>query len=338
VSTPLDRAVILAGGEGKRLWPWTAEQRPKPLLPLGGMGRTLVGATLDRLAGVVDPEAIFLQAEARMGARLLDGETRLGPAQLQTEPSARDTGPAVALAMLRVFHQRPEHVVALLPADHRVQHADRFRSALRLAAEEARHGALVVLGVVPSEPSTAFGYIEAAGAQGNQRDVLRFVEKPDETTARGFVASGRHFWNAGIFVWRADRFRDELSRVAPEMLDAIERFLSGSYESWGETPKLSIDYALMERAQGVRMVPLDAGWDDVGGWDAVGRLAASGDAGPAKLCPMTGPGAEGSLAITLLDSAAPVLLLEPGPWLYVQGTSGTLLARRGGEAALKRFV
>ncbi|MFN7964337.1 MAG: mannose-1-phosphate guanylyltransferase [Acidobacteriota bacterium] len=338
MSAPLDKAIILAGGEGKRLWPWTSAERPKPLLPLGGNGRTLLGATLDRLAGVVDPESIVLQAEAHLGARLLDGETRLGATQLQTEPSARDTGPAVTIAMLRAWQQKPDSVVALLPADHRVLDADRFRSALRRAAEEARLGALVVLGIVPREPSSAFGYVEAIQTQGDLRDVRRFVEKPNEATAREFVASGRHFWNAGIFVWRADRFREELSRVAPEMLGAVERFLAGSYGSWSEAPKMSIDYALMEQAEGVRMVPLDAGWDDVGGWEAVGRMAAASDAGPATLCDLRGPGAEGSLAISLLETASPVLLMEPGPWLHVHGSSGTLLARRGSDAALKRFV
>lgn len=325
----LDRAVILAGGEGRRLWPWTAPERPKPLLPLGGAGRSLLGATVDRLGAVTEPGTLFLQAEARLGQRLLDGETRLGSDQLLSEPSPRDTAPAVTLTMLRAARWRADAVVGLFPADHRIADPARMQLALDEAAHAARRGALVVFGVAPTRAATEFGYVEleAALASGANR-VARFTEKPAPDLAYRFLQSGRHLWNAGIFVWRADRFIAELERVAPDLLAAVTAYLDGDYAAWERAERGSIDRLLMERATGVEAIPLEAGWDDVGGWEAVARLAQSGDAGPARLRPLRGPGAADSVAITLGEEQGSVLLCEPGPWLLVQTQDGTLLARR----------
>jgi mannose-1-phosphate guanylyltransferase/mannose-6-phosphate isomerase len=272
-----DRAVIVAGGGGTRLWPWTGPDLPKPLLPLGGGGRTLLAAGLDRLEGLVPPEAIALQAPADLGARLAAAEPRLRRGAVLDEPSARDTGPAIALAMRQLLAHAPEAVAAVLPADQRVADEPAFRAALAAAAEAARGGALVTLGVVPDHPSTRFGYVETGGAigPGPARAVARFVEKPDRRAAERFLAGGRHLWNAGIFVWRADAFWAALERAAPELAAAVARFAGGDAAAWDAAPRASIDYALMERTGGVAVVPLDAGWDDVGSWDAAARLVGA---------------------------------------------------------------
>jgi mannose-1-phosphate guanylyltransferase len=336
-----DRAVIVAGGGGTRLWPWTGPALPKPLLPLGGQGRTLLAALLDRLEGVVAPDAIALQAPAALGARLTAAEPRLPRGAVLEEPSARDTGPAIALAMRRLLSQAPEAVAAVLPADQRVASEPAFRSALAAATEAARGGALVALGVVPDHPSTRFGYVEAGAVRGDgpAREARRFVEKPDRALAEGFLATGRYLWNAGIFVWRADVFWSALERVAPALAEAVERFVAGEAAAWERTPPISIDYALMERTSGVAVVPLDAGWDDVGGWDAVARLARAGDAGPARLVPVAGEASEHSVVVEIGPARAPrAVLLGTVPLLVVAGPEGLLVAPREAADRVKAFA
>ncbi len=336
-----DRAVIIAGGGGTRLWPWTGPGLPKPLLPLGGGGRTLLAAALDRLDGLVPPDAVALQAPAALGARLAAAEPRLAPDQVQGEPSARDTGPAIALAMRRQLAAAPDAVVAVLPADQRVADGAAFRAALAAAAAAARDGRLVTLGVVPDHASTRFGYVETGAPLGDgpAREVVRFVEKPDRATAERFLAGGRHLWNAGIFVWRADAFWSALERAAPDLAGAVARFVEGDAAAWDAAPRTSIDYALMERADGVAVVPLDAGWDDVGGWDAVVRLARAGDAGPARLVPASGDAPGGSVVLEIGPSRVPrAVVLGTDPLLVVRGPEGLLVAPRDAVDRVKAFA
>jgi len=336
-----DRAVIVAGGGGTRLWPWTGPGLPKPLLPLGGSGRTLLAAGLDRLAGLVPPSAVVLQAPAALGARLAEAEPRLALGTVLDEPSARDTGPAIALAMRRLLAAAPDAVVSVLPADQRVADEAAFRTALAAAAVTAREGALVTLGVVPDHPSTRFGYVETGPLLGGgpARGVVRFVEKPDRAAAERFVAGGRHLWNAGIFVWRADAFWRALERAAPDLAGAIARVVEGDAAAWEAAPRTSIDYALMERTGGVAVVPLDAGWDDVGGWDAVVRLARQGDAGPARLVPAAGEVPEGSVVIEIGPSRVPrAVVLGAVPLLVVCGPEGLLVGPRDAADRVKAFA
>lgn len=339
----IDRAVIIAGGGGTRLWPWAGPHRPKPLLPLGGGGRTLLSATLDRLEGVVASENIRIQASPSLGALLVASDERLGVGALGTEPSARDTAPAIALAMRRLLDEDPEAVTVILPADHRVAELPAFRRALERAGDAARAGFLVTLGIQPDRASTEFGYIECdAELEGfpGVREVVRFVEKPDARRAESFLASGKHLWNGGIFVWRADEFWAALSAHAPGVSEAVDRFhTSGALEAWAEAEKTSIDYALMERAARVAGVPLVAGWSDIGGWEAVADLVREGDAGPVTFCEMRGPAAAESLALAVEGAAtSPVVMVAEEPMLVVRGPSGTLVAPRARLAEAKPFV
>jgi len=336
-----DRAVIVAGGGGTRLWPWTGPGLPKPLLPLGGGGRTLLAAGLDRLEGLVPPAAVALQAPAALGACLAASEPRLARGSVLDEPSARDTGPAIALAMRRLLAAAPDAVVAVLPADQRVADETAFRAALAAAAAAARGGALVTLGVVPDHASTRFGYIEEGAPLGGgpARSVVRFVEKPDRATAQRFLAGRCHLWNAGIFVWRADAFWAALERAAPELAGAVARVTDGDAAAWAAAPRISIDYALMERTDGIAVVPLDAGWDDVGGWDAVVRLAQAGDAGPVRLVPAAGEAPDGSVVIEIGEPRVPrAVLLGAEPLLVVRGPEGLLVAPRDAADRVKAFA
>ena len=324
MTAPLSRAVILAGGGGLRLWPWTGPDVPKPLLPLGGGGRTLLRAVLDR----VRPHAgrVVLQADAATGRRLLAAEATLGEDALEKEPSPRDTAGAVALAMRRALAVDPEGVVGIFPADQRVADEEAFGRALATAADTARRGFLSLLAIRPTEPSTRFGWIELGeplepGCPA--RRVVRFVEKPDRETAERFLATGRFAWNAGMFLWRADVFDRSLAVHAPEIAGPVKAWVErGDREAWEAMPRLPIDVALLERADEVACVPLEAGWDDVGTWESVLRLAEEGDAGPARILPgtgngtvidVTGGGAVGKRAVVLPPREGDELLVVLGP-------------------------
>ncbi|MBP7148397.1 MAG: NTP transferase domain-containing protein [Acidobacteria bacterium] len=341
MSAPLDRAVILAGGGGTRLWPWAGPRLPKPLLPLGGGGRTLLAATLERLQGLVPAGALAVQAAPELVRALAAGEPRLAGAALRDEPAARDTGPAVALAMRRALREEPGAVVAVLPADHRIDDVAAYRAAMARAAGLARGGRLVVLGVRPDGPDTRFGYVELGPPLGDgAHEVARFTEKPAPDLARRFVAGGRHLWNAGMFVWRADAFWTALERHAPELAAAVAEAEAGNAAAWERTPRTSIDYALMERAAGVAAVPLDAGWDDVGGWAAVLRLVARGDAGPARLVPARGEHGPGTVVLDVTGDVpqdAAVVVCER-PILLVRGPHGLLVVPRDEPDRVKSFV
>lgn len=335
----LDRAVILAGGEGKRLWPWTGPFLPKPLLPLGGNSRTLLGATLDRLAGLVDLPAVVLQAESRLGQRLIDLETRISREQLGTEPSARDTGPAVSLALARIAREKPDAIVGLFPADHRIQDPAAFHRAITLAARAARGGEVVLVGVPARAALTCYGYLHWQQQADGLYAVRRFIEKPDPAQAEELVRAGDHAWNAGMIVTRADRWLEQLAHHAPALDQGVKQFLDhNDYAAWERTPARSIDYLLLEKLAGLAAVELDAGWDDVGGWEAVGRIVAAGDAGDARLRELIGPGAAGSLGITIVGTVGPLLLAEPGPWLAADGPEGSLLIRRDRQDQIKQLL
>ncbi len=332
-----DRVVILAGGAGTRLWPWTAPHRPKPLLPLGGGGRSLLRATLERLDGLVPPEAVDLLATRDLGRALAAAEPRARDARLLDEPAPRDTGPAVALAMRRAAEERPDAVVAILPADHRIADEAAFRAALATAAEVARGGEPVLLGIRPDRPATGFGYLEVEdGAAGGVLRVRRFREKPAADAARALVASGA-LWNAGMFVWRADVFGALLERHAPGIAGPVAAFAaSGDEADWRRAPRISIDFGLLEKLPRVAAVPLEAGWDDVGGWDAVVALAAAGDAGDAVLEVPRGD-ADGSLLLRVGGAPVPAVVLG-GPTLVVVGPEGLLVCPRTGADGVKAYV
>ena len=266
-------AVLLAGGSGTRFWPLSRSGRPKQFLALAGE-RSLLEETWRRVRRLVPDERIWVVAPERLARDVRRALPGLSPRNLVLEPSPRDTAPAIALACARVLRRDSHAVTAFLPTDHVVRDARAFGTAVRAAARAARGGSLVCLGVKPTRPATGFGYLECASRPSGAApvEVKHFVEKPDAARARRFVKSGKFLWNAGMFVWRADRFLEELRRLAPRTHAAATRTAAGDTGAWERAERKSVDYAVMERAEGVQVVPLDAGWDDVGSWDAVAAL------------------------------------------------------------------
>jgi mannose-1-phosphate guanylyltransferase/mannose-6-phosphate isomerase len=265
--------VLLAGGSGTRFWPLSRTRMPKQMLPLTG-GRPLLLETWRRVRRLVPAERIWVVAPAALVREVRRCVPRLTRGRLIVEPSPRDTAPAVTLACATVQRNDPGAVVAIFPTDHVIRDEKAFVRSVHIAVAEAGRDRLVCLGVRPHRPATGFGYLACAGApvKGRAVRVARFIEKPDAARARRFLRSGKYLWNAGMFVWRAERFLREARRKAPGIVRAVEGHLEGRKTAWAGARKRSVDYAVMEGARDVSVVPLDAGWDDVGSWDAAARL------------------------------------------------------------------
>ncbi len=296
---PRFHACIIAGGSGERFWPMSRTSAPKHLLKLFGE-RTLLEETLLRLQGVVARENTWILTNALQVPLIQSAIPWFPASQIIAEPAKRDTAPAAALATGLVRARHPGAVLALLPADALIGNAPRFAEqlaqAFAWAADDAGTGTgrnLLTFAVTPTYPATGFGYLElgdglATGADGSRlRRVGRFVEKPDEATARGYLAGGRHAWNAGIFVWSAARFLAEADRSAPELASFVRDFPGGDPAAYlsarfASLPKISVDYAILEKAESVATVVAAFDWDDVGSWEALPKhlpADASGNVG-----------------------------------------------------------
>jgi mannose-1-phosphate guanylyltransferase/mannose-6-phosphate isomerase len=280
--------VILSGGSGTRLWPLSRELYPKQLLPLVGE-HTMLQDTVLRLAGLAMAAPIVVCNEAHRF--LVAEQLRLikCPAQaIILEPVGRNTAPAIALAAHAARAAAGEGALLLvLPADHVIRDAAAFRAAVQVAATAAGAGKLATFGVVPVAAETGYGYIRRGAAQGQAFRIGQFVEKPDAERARQFLASGEYYWNSGMFLFSAVRYLAELERLAPDIAAACEQAMHGATRDLDFTRvranaftacrSESIDYAVMEKTADAVVVPLDAGWSDVGSWSSL-QAACQADA------------------------------------------------------------
>jgi mannose-1-phosphate guanylyltransferase len=280
-------AAILAGGVGTRLWPRSRQTHPKQFADITGTGRTMIQATADRLHGLVAPNELFVVTGVQYGRLAAAQLPDIPPQNILQEPSGRNTAPAIGLVCLQIQQRDPNAIVAILHSDHVIPQADRFRDALRHAHAAAEAGYIVTLGVPPTFAHTGYGYIqcgdmltELPDSEAGVYRVARFLEKPDLPTAQSFLAQGGFFWNAGIFVTRVDVMLHEIERQIPALaaalaqIDTAQRRGDGSIDAvmaavWPHIPNISIDHGILEGAQAVATVPLDAGWNDVGSWDAL---------------------------------------------------------------------
>jgi len=281
--------VILSGGSGSRLWPLSRESYPKQFLPLTSE-QSMLRETLTRLHGlpelqhpivVCNEEHRFLVAE-----QLRDMNAT--PHAIVLEPEGRNTAPAVAIAALTAIEQDNDALLLVLPADHVIDDITVFHQSLDVASESANLGKLVTFGVVPTAPETGYGYIKASESYDTS-DAIRalgvehFVEKPDSSTAEAYLASGDYFWNSGMFMFKASSYLDELRQHAPEMLALCKQayesaardmdFVRLEHEAFIKIKGDSIDYAVMEKTDKAVVVPLDAGWNDIGSWSALSEVS-----------------------------------------------------------------
>lgn len=274
--------VILSGGSGSRLWPLSRKLYPKQFLALAGE-HTLFQQTLERLAFEgMEPPLVVSNKEHRFILQEQLEQLKLKTQGILLEPFGRNTAPAVAIAAMKLVAEGRDELLLVLPADHVLEDPRAFQRALALATVAAEKGEMVLFGVPASRPETGYGYIRANADDklpGGVSRVERFIEKPDEARARQFVEEGGHYWNSGMFLFRASRFLEELKRHDADIYDTCLLALERSQHE-GEVvnidpatfeccPDNSIDYAVMEKTQRACVVPLAAGWNDVGNWSSI---------------------------------------------------------------------
>ena len=286
--------VVLSGGAGTRLWPLSRELYPKQLLPLAG-AQTMLQETLCRLEGTADlgtPLVVCNEAHRFMVAEQLRSIGRPAAAIL-LEPVGRNTAPAVAVAALQALAGGGDPLLLVLPADHVIGDPAALRAAVAAAAEAAAGGRLVTFGIVPTAAETGYGYIRArASLQRPAAAALKveaFVEKPDAQTARAYVDSGEYYWNSGMFLFRASTYLQQLEQFAPEILRCCRASLAAAVadldfirlgaEAFAACPGNSIDYAVMEKTAAAAVIPLAAGWSDVGSWSALWEVGEKDNQG-----------------------------------------------------------
>jgi mannose-1-phosphate guanylyltransferase len=318
--------VIMAGGRGQRFWPLSTVERPKQFLDLERSGRTMLQATYERLLPLAgEHERMYVATGSRYVPLVREQLEDLPGSNVIVEPTGRDSAPAVALASLALSERLGPVTLGFFSSDHRIEDETSFREAVRhaisLATDEA---GLVTLGIAPTRPATAYGYVERGEPVGDGFRVRRFVEKPDAETAAGYLRAGTFAWNAGIFVWRSDVILAELDRHAPDIMGPLRRSIEERRlpEVFPTLPARSIDYAVMEHTDRAFVVPVDCGWDDVGDWVALERVLRRGG----------GEGAGAAPARHVAREAAGNLVFseDPGDLIVTLGVDDLVVVKRGG--------
>jgi mannose-1-phosphate guanylyltransferase/mannose-6-phosphate isomerase len=339
--------VILSGGAGSRLWPASRTRQPKQLLPLVDE-RTMLLTTIERAGAIPGSTAPLIvgnrEQRNSIGRELHAAGWSEAPVIL--EPIGRNTAPAVAVAAMEVRRSGDDPLLLVLPADHVIEDLEAFSAAVGTAASLATDGYLVTFGITPTGPATGYGYIRSGDPlAGGAWEVDEFREKPDTATAEEYVASGRYLWNSGMFLFRASRYLAELERFEAKVSGAAraaldhasrdENIISLDAESFADSPSISIDYAVMERTDRAAVVPISAGWSDVGSWNALWEIGARDDHdnvvdGDVMLLDVTGSYVRSSgrliAAIGLEDT------------VIVDTPDATLVARRDRSEDVKQIV
>jgi mannose-1-phosphate guanylyltransferase len=283
--------VIPAGGSGTRLWPLSRAAYPKFLHPLTGDSRTLIQATIDRLAALAPPERTFVVTGGAHVAPIARQIPDVPAANILVEPSPRDSAAAIGLAAAIIARRDPDAIMGSFHADHLVRDEDLFRETVRLAERAAREGYLMTIGIAPTVPETGYGYIRW-GESLTVADtflVEQFKEKPSLAVAEEWLAEGGYLWNSGMFVWRCTALLDELARQQPELYEGL-MYIAESWDTptgqevlatiWPNLPKVPIDVAVMEGAAAagrVGTVPGHFGWNDIGDWHTLGEVLGRDD-------------------------------------------------------------
>jgi mannose-1-phosphate guanylyltransferase len=268
---------IMAGGIGSRFWPASRTERPKQFLDIMGTGKSLIRMTFERFLNVCPAENIFIVTNGMYKDLVKEHLPELSDNQILCEPSRNNTGPCVAYTAFKLHALDPNANFIVAPSDHIIAEEDNFVAAIRKAlAFTEKNNALVTLGIQPSRPDTGYGYINFKSEhQDGVHPVVKFTEKPDLETARKFVAGGDYLWNAGIFIWRAkvvlEAFQQHATQIHEILSKGNEVYNSDGEqafidENYPKTPSISVDYAIMEKAENVYTIPSSFGWSDLGTW------------------------------------------------------------------------
>jgi mannose-1-phosphate guanylyltransferase len=352
-------AVIMAGGSGTRFWPASRSGFPKQFLSMGGK-RTLIQSTFDRIAALIPPDRTMVVTNQSLVALVREQLPELPDHGILGEPCKRDTAPCVALAAGLALRQDPDAVQVVMPSDHVIQTDQDFQAGIRFAAAivNEQPDRIVTFGIRPSYPATAFGYIERDPQQPvtvkqavDSRDpiiaskVKQFREKPTIEVAEDFLKSGQFFWNAGIFVWRADTVLEAIRKYAPEIMGPIDEIVAAAdtpafsdvlAEQFPRITGRSIDYAVMEHYPSVAVVEAPFAWDDVGNWNSLARLVPADNHGNHAV------GEHLALDSTncIVQTQSPHLVVTAGvsDLIVVHTPDATLIAARNQEELIRQIV
>lgn len=348
-STPPRYALILAGGSGQRFWPVSRDALPKQLLKLFG-DKTLLELTVERLDGLVPKENILVLTNTQQEATVRKLLPDLPKENIIAEPEKRDTAPAIALGVGWIAARAPAATMMVLPADHLIKNKEEFHRVLTNSIRAAESGgALVTIGIKPTWACPSYGYVERGKRipistikDAAVYEVARFREKPNPDLAEHFIAQGNFSWNAGMFIWTVPAIFSELSRHCPALADFVSEVrTSKDFEvtvkkQFGKLPKLSIDYALMERASRVLNIEATFDWDDVGNWTSVGRYLNQDPDGNQYNCPLSQHDASNNIIFT--QTGQHVALLGVQDLIVVASKDGLLVASRAEAESIKKLV
>ncbi|MDA0991032.1 MAG: sugar phosphate nucleotidyltransferase [Verrucomicrobia bacterium] len=342
-------AVIMAGGRGERFWPLSTSKTPKQVLSLIG-DQSLLAMAVERLHGLIPPERVFIITSADLVAVTAKAAPQLPRENIIGEPFGRDTAAACALASTLVKARDPEGTFCIVTADHIMGDLEVFRQTLQSAATMAQQeSALVTIGINPTFPSTGFGYIDAGDALESVDGIAffrarRFVEKPDHDTAAAYIKAGNYFWNSGMFIWTVATFQDALRQFQPVLLAMAEHmqahvgkatFTAELEKEYGKLERISVDYAIMEKAGNILMAQGTFRWDDVGTWPALANHLEEDEQGNVLIGACEQIDSTGNVVVSKGRLTA---LIGVDNLVVVQAANATLICPKDRAQDVKRMV
>ena len=327
-------AVIMAGGVGSRLWPYSREATPKQFLDLLGTGRSLLQMTYDRFTAVCPPENIFVVTSQQYGPGVAEQLPALSQDQILLEPHRRNTAPCIAFACYKIAAKDPEAKIVVTPSDHAIFKENAFYQVLEQAFTGAQDTQkLITIGIEPTRPETGYGYIQYdAGTEAPLKAVKTFTEKPQLEFAKKFLESGDFVWNAGIFVWHAQAIIQAFEKHLPDIAEAFqgaeERFFTAQEnafvaEAYSQCISISVDYGIMEKANNVYVVLGNFGWSDLGSWNSLYENRSKNEQGNVV---------QGNAIV--LDSTDCIIMSQTEGLTVVQGLEGYLVANINGTVVV----
>lgn len=334
-----NHVVIMAGGIGSRFWPMSVPEYPKQFIDVMGVGKSLIQLTAERFEGVCPKENFWVVTSEKYVGIVKEQLPEIPTQHILAEPEARNTAPCIAYACWKIKQQYPEANIVVTPSDALVLNTEEFKRCINRALEFTAHSeAIVTLGMKPTRPETGYGYIAATGEADNGIfQVEAFKEKPNLETAQKYVAQGNYFWNAGIFVWNVQTITWAIEKYAPQIAGVMEQMAPDFYtEKEAETlkadfptcEKVSIDYAVMEKAESIYVLPEEFGWSDLGSWGSLHGLLPQDGNGNAKV----------GDNVKLFDCRNCIVHVADEKKVVLEGLDGYIVAEKDGRLLVCRLA
>jgi mannose-1-phosphate guanylyltransferase len=337
-------AVVMAGGRGERFWPLSTSRIPKPFIPLLGAA-TLIQRTVSRLQPLIQPERIYISIGKAQSEIAREQLPEIPEENFIVEPVGRDTSACLGFCALHLEHD-PDAVMLALPADHFIPDDAAYRRTIQTGIENLPGATAVVFGIVPTRPETGYGYVRARKPAGAARawDVLQFVEKPDAQRAEQYVQAGDYFWNGGIFLWRVGTLLDLFRAYLPDTYEGLNRLRplirmpdSGPdiLSIFSELQRISIDFGILEKVPGLRLVPAAFTWDDIGNWAALDRVLPHDGCGNIATGPHASVETEGCI---LHSDAGTIAAFGVTDLIVIQANGKVLVCPKNRAGELKKLL